>query len=186
MIGTHNSLTACPARNSFFNLVPFLWRCQTEPLSKQLREVHFFDIRIRFDKKGSIVYCHGLVDLAVDVPIDLLIRAFHSNNKKCRIVLERGKHEREFRELIARLTDAQYGKDVISHAIIKKGWKTVYGEAPILYDYSYVPVHSDRGFWYNLLHFKLSTPKRWARKHNPIITQLLKKSKTIHFMDYYK
>ena len=64
MIGSHNSMSYLPVRQWY--LKPFWWmaRCQSKTLMEQFctYEVRLFDIRVRFDKKGDLVFAHGPIE----------------------------------------------------------------------------------------------------------------------------
>lgn len=69
MIGSHNSMSYLPVRQWY--LKPFGWmaRCQSKDIDDQfsLCDVRLFDLRIRFDKKGNLVFAHGPVEFKGDV-----------------------------------------------------------------------------------------------------------------------
>lgn len=73
MIGSHNSMSYLPVRQWY--LKPFCWmaRCQSKTLSEQYRyyEVRLFDLRVRFDKNGDLVFAHGPIEFKED-PRDYL------------------------------------------------------------------------------------------------------------------
>ena len=179
MIGTHNSLTGYKPVHWYHRPFAFLWRCQTKTLKEQLeKNVGYFDIRIRMDKDGKIQFCHGLVDLKVPYALDLLLRILSDNNKKCRIIVERGW---DFN--VMNYIKPEYNISVVRQVIFKKGWRYAFFVKDDIKDYTYVPFYSDKGFWWNLMHMKFSTIRRYAKKHNPEITEELINDKTIHFMD---
>lgn len=95
MIGSHNSMSYLPVRQWY--LKPFWWmaRCQSKTLNEQFYTygVRLFDIRIRFDKNGEIIYAHGPIEFSgKDMQFylyDLNTWANDSNETVyCRIILE--------------------------------------------------------------------------------------------------
>ena len=63
MLGSHNSLTYLPCRKWWMYLINWAAKCQSKTLSEQYHSgVRYFDIRVRFDKKGKSVIAHGLVE----------------------------------------------------------------------------------------------------------------------------
>lgn len=63
MLGSHNSLTYLPCRKWWMYLINWAAKCQSKNLYEQYHSgVRYFDIRVRFDKKGKPVIAHGLVE----------------------------------------------------------------------------------------------------------------------------
>lgn len=63
MLGSHNSLTYLPCRKLWMYLINWAAKCQSKNLYEQYYSgVRYFDIRVRFDKKGKPVIAHGLVE----------------------------------------------------------------------------------------------------------------------------
>lgn len=189
MIGSHNSMTYLQPRYWIFRPFAFLWRTQTKNLKEQIKEgVDYVDIRVRRDSKFNWRLCHSIVDLqAKSKTITGLMQYIHHDLgiKKSRLLLERGFwiDEEAFKTAVNfYLAFSPYAKNV-TFVAIKKGWQVIKDADPPLIDYSYVPFKSNKGFWWNLAHLKLSTITKWARKHNPRITNKIKQSDTVHFMD---
>ena len=185
MLGTHNSLTSYPAKNKIVELFSPLWRCQTASFNEQLMfGVDYFDIRLRFDKNGEIVFCHGFADLHVIRSLRSILLSLANNGCKCRIIIERGENKGIFQ-----LLDKAYPRwaDVVDSVVVKKGWKALYNRSKHkIKDYSFVPFLSNKSFWYNLTHMKFSTIYQWADKHNPKTDYCqLKDDDVVHFMDYW-
>lgn len=66
-IGTHNSFTYLPVRQWWLKLFAFVARCQRVDFLKQIElGATFLDMRIRFDKDGMPVICHGLTEFKHD------------------------------------------------------------------------------------------------------------------------
>ena len=87
MYGSHNSLTGYkPMKWWGYLLRPFA-RCQRKDVEGQIAcGARAFDLRMRFDGKGGLVACHGLVEYKACVPE---IVALLENAGCCyRIVLE--------------------------------------------------------------------------------------------------
>ena len=68
MYASHNSLTGYkPKRWWGWFLLPFA-RCQRATLWQQMENgARVFDLRVRFDRDGCLVPCHGLVEFNSDV-----------------------------------------------------------------------------------------------------------------------
>ena len=183
MIGTHNSLSSARPRYGFFNLFIWLWRCQTQMFGEQLLFAHYFDIRIRFDKEGRLWFCHGIVDFDTPWTLDVLLKYVMRYKATCRVVIERGKVPADLMVMLAPYLSC------IHMVIVKKGWRVIYKDREREHlkfsDTTYVPFRSDRTFWQNLVHLKISTIKIWARRHNPPITQKLREDDVIHFLDHF-
>jgi len=72
-IASHNSWSFLPVRQWW--LRPFAWmaRCQSLNIEQQYYNHHIrhFDLRMRFDKDGNFVACHGLVNYRGNITNDL-------------------------------------------------------------------------------------------------------------------
>ena len=180
MIGSHNSYTFLPAKCRLFNWFSFLWRCQTRNIYEQKKSnVYYFDIRVRRDEDVWRV-CHGIVDFNLTFnSLEEIMNVFP--NKYVRLILERG-DTTLFKEEIARLED-KYPSLVFS--CIKKNWEILVNRDLSIIDSTYTPWLSGLSFWENIRRFNFfSTIKRWAKKHNPIINDIVIKDSKVHFMDY--
>ncbi len=185
MIGTHNSYTYLPARNKIFELFSFLWRTQVKDIREQkVMGVTYFDIRVRkHPTRESWIVCHGIVDLTLEF-FNLEEIAILFSNYNIRLILERG----GFNE---RINFTKQANKILKFPNvkfigIKKGWYIIYEDKSLNFiDYTYTPWLSGLSFWENIKRFNFfSTIKRWAKKHNPIINNDIKKDNTIYFMDY--
>lgn len=190
MIGSHNSFTFLPATKWYLRPFSFIWRCQDKNIKEQKAlGVEFLDVRIRIISKvknNSIIttytLCHGLVDLGNVKFIDLiqLINFIESFDCKYRLIIEEDKFYAPIEYIKA------YIKTHATNCIyfgLKKPWTCYFFKEDIQYvDYSYVPIYT--GEKPEGAKFVLNTIKKWARKHNPIITKELIKDDKIHFMDY--
>lgn len=181
MIGTHDSYTFLPARKKLFEWFSFLWRTQVKSIAQQKEiGVTYFDVRVRRDGDVWRV-CHGLVDFdLIFKSIGEIVNIF--SVYKVRIILERGGSEDLFREEVLKSIPCL----ALSFACIKKGWKVILNRDPHIFDYTYTPWLSGVSFWDNIKRFNFfSTIKRRAKKHNPVINDILKKDSTnVYFMDY--
>lgn len=191
MIATHNTLTCCPPLSPLHRLTAPIWRCQDQTFTTQLRQYEYFDLRIRFGKEGQIIFCHGLVDLNTGrLTLRSIMDSISFHGKKCRLLLERTtgpSAEDTFRDLVRYLI-TQY-PDTLTFAAVKKGWKVLYihptSHPSTVIDHTYRPVDTARGLLYNILHFRISTPRRYARRHSPILTQRMHTDPAIlHFIDF--
>lgn len=189
MIGSHNSMTYLQPRYWIFRPFAFLWRTQTKNLKEQIKEgVDYVDIRVRLDNNCDWRLCHGIVDLKAKFStIASLMDYIHLNLgiKKSRLLLEHDDNTsvEAFLTAIKILLEYSPYADNITFIGIKRSWRVIKNEDPDIVDYSYVPYQTGRRFWWNLRHMKISTISRWAKKHNPQITDQMKQSYTVHFMD---
>ena len=181
MIGTHDSYTFLPARKKLFEWFSFLWRTQVKSIAQQKEiGVTYFDVRVRRDGNVWRV-CHGLVDFCLTFKsIGEIVNIF--SVYKVRIILEREGSEDLFREEVLESIPCL----ALSFACIKSGWKVILDRDLHIFDYTYTPWLSGVSFWDNIKRFNFfSTIKRWAKKHNPVINDILKKDSTnVYFMDY--
>ena len=195
MIATHNTYTYQKALNKLFEVFHCFWRCQDLTIKDQYeRGVRYFDIRVHRKKDDNWGVCHGLVNVYggfSDLKMLYQVVRLHFPGAMCRIILEKGskKDEEIFRKELDRLREEfkDFG-EIVHQCIIKKTWKVLYaGKDLKIVDYCYTPILSGKSLWYNITHFKLSTIKRWAKKHNPIITQKMKEDPdTVYFLDFMK
>lgn len=180
MIGSHNSYTFLPAKCKILNWFSFLWRCQVKNIYEQKgSKVSYFDIRVRRDMSTWRI-CHGIVDFNLTFnSLEEIVNIF--SDKYVRLILERGDAVL-FKEEIARLED-KYPSLVFS--CIKKNWEILVNRDLSIIDYTYTPWLSGLSFWENIKRFNFfSTIKRWAKKHNPIMNDIVIKDSKVHFMDY--
>ena len=192
MIGSHNSFTHLASDSSLNNKFTWLWRCQDKTVVEQYEAgVRFFDIRVKaIEKKGKLMWeaCHGNAGLG---------KTFLSINAICtyvqkslpgatfRLLLEKSGNEDKFREDSLKAIE-KFG-DILLFVAIKSGWQVIYqsDKLPQIIDYCYVPWHSGDSFWTNIKNFEFSTIKKYAKEHNPEITQeLIDDPNVIHFMDF--
>lgn len=181
MLGTHDSYTFLKARYKVFELFSFMWRTQTKSILQQKQNgTRYFDIRIRRNNNKWRV-CHGLVDFNLTYStIKDIVDAFNGYN--IRIILERGNGRELF---IRELEDYKSTNSPIKFACIKKNWEIIIDNDLPLFDFTYIPWYSNLSFIENIKRFNfLNTIKRWANKHNPIITaDIIHSDDKIYFID---
>lgn len=199
MLGSHNSYTYLKAVNkSIFNKFTKYWRCQYKTVQEQYEAgVRFFDIRLtpEFVKQGNKdrLYwrvCHGAVNVdQLFASLSTCANYFKSlgSDVKIRILLEKGDED----DIALFKTDAEKVlkryKSIITQIVIKKNWNILYEDwkGIQIHDYCYIPWNSGKSFWYNIKHFTGSTIEKWAKEHNPVVTQEMIDDKVnIYFMDY--
>lgn len=186
MIGTHNSMTYLPPRRWWLKPFTFLWRCQDKTIEEQKKlGVTYLDIRIRLDSiKDKWFFCHGIVDVGKGFNnIGEVIEYLESTGCEYRLILERGNDSIKglfIHEIKANINIAKH----MVYAGIKKPWTTVLNiKSYLTIDYSYVPFYTGKRPE-NASKFNLTTIKKYAKKHNPVINKGLINSKIIYFMDY--
>lgn len=87
MYGSHDSLTGYPVRKWWMKPFQLFSRTQSLGLVTQYRMgVDIFDIRVRIDKRGELVACHGLVEYKANVLF--LIYFLEKVKKPYRVILE--------------------------------------------------------------------------------------------------
>lgn len=184
MIGTHDSFTYLKAKNKIFELFSFLWRTQTKDIKEQQKlGVTYLDVRVHRTIDGEWELCHGLVNF--DKKFKLLYDIFDIyKDFNIRLILEKGDDldESFFKKEVSFLP--KVNKNIACIAI-KKNWIVIIPEKFEIKDYSYVPFYSNLSFWQNIKRMNwFSTIKKWAKKHNPIITQKMKEdTNVVHFID---
>ena len=184
MIGTHDSFTYLKAKHKVYELFSFLWRTQTKTLIEQKElGVTYFDIRVHRTKDNEWELCHGLVNFNKSYS-SLVTLLKELTDFNIRLILEKGtkQDEIEFEKIIYSL---KYRYNNLVYSAIKKNWKILHDTHLSIIDYSYVPFYSNLSFWQNIKRMNwFSTIKKWAKKHNPIITQKMKENKDIvYFID---
>lgn len=110
-LGSHNTFTYLPAKRWWMKIFAITARCQRVDLMEQYElGVRLFDLRVRFDKNGAMVICHGLIEYQCQFSRLLLILDEINKKGDCymRIVLETAKpdkeQERRFRNLCSTLS----------------------------------------------------------------------------------
>lgn len=189
---THNSLTGHSPRHFWASLFSIFWKCQSRTIWQQkLAGATVLDIRVR--RRGNLWQsCHGLIDiwLTFDSVSDIVSFA-KAHGCSCRIILERGGSSDLF---VKEVNEAVFDEivngwqDTLLYAAIKKPWTEIYRNEKYVLgpDYTYIPWNTGQGFWWNIRHFKPSTIKRWAKKHNPELAKYpdIAAAKEIHTIDF--
>ncbi len=91
MIGSRCSFSFLPARKWWMRPFEFMARCQTKTIQEQYASsVRIFDVRVRFDERGHVYVCHGL--LVYRITEEELFKTFDwidsMGDCSCRIMLE--------------------------------------------------------------------------------------------------
>lgn len=87
MYGSHNSLTGYKPMKWWGRLLQPFARCQRETVERQMEGgTRAFDLRVRFDKGGRLIPCHGWVGYEADVPA--VIARLENAGYCYRVVLE--------------------------------------------------------------------------------------------------
>ncbi len=184
-------MTYLKATKWYLRPFSFIWRCQDKNVQEQKElGVSYLDIRIRrvrYTRRGQTGYhyrfCHGLVDLGnfrFDGICDLL--EYLERLGCCyRLIVERGDTEWISGSGLVEIV-GDYAPNCL-YVGIKKPWTVLFSRRNVaIRDYSYVPFYT--GEKPSGARFHLSTIKRWARRHNPVIDDELVNDSVIHFMDY--
>lgn len=188
MLGTHNSCTYLDAKNPFYEFFSFLWRTQDKTIRQQMEAgATYFDYRVRRDGNEWRL-CHGMVDFDITVShLQDLLYPFPTHH--IRIILEKvslpdrrngvvDKFKKEIEEC------RKY--PCLAYAAIKPGWEVVYDDGSALVDFTYTPWLTGLSFWENIKRGNFfSTIRKWAKKHNPTITDEIKNSaQPVYFVDF--
>lgn len=66
IIGSHNSWSYLPSKKWWMTPFRFIAKCQDLTIIEQYnRGVRCFDLRVRFDKNGNLMLCHGLLQYKI-------------------------------------------------------------------------------------------------------------------------
>lgn len=178
MIATHNSFTYLEPTQWWAKPFAPWWRCQDKQFRRQIKDgVKFLDIRIAADKKQRWTLAHGAVTLKYNRNIYALLHELKLKKIYCRLVLEKGdkNDEQLFINEFAHAPESDgtniYKTYNVTQLIIKKRWRTVREyRSFIVFDNSYVPLHSDKP-WYkqlpNIIKMPFITIRQWAKRNNP-------------------
>lgn len=191
MIGSHDTFTYLKSTNSLYNTVTQFWRTQTKTLAEQYEVgVRYFDVRIVFDKKMGNKNlwraAHGDCKLnKLFLGIQSIINIFSAlPGSVFRIVLEDSKDKDLFIEELNSISD----KKGLVYAAIKNPWILIWEDKNARFniqDFTYKPIDTGKSVWYNITHFKLSTIKSWAEKHNPVLSQqMIDDPINVYWIDY--
>ncbi len=185
MIGTHDSMTFLRARWSVMEIFAWLWRTQIQDVDGQRRAgTGYLDIRVR-RRKGRWQVCHGLVDLRMSFSsLREILETYR--DFKVRLILERGS-SLEFETVMPRLAE-EYPN--LSFACVKHGWEVIINRDPEIRDYTFIPwlsglsVHDNMSRLWNIIRSREPVSiASWARLYNPVVTEEMRNSEVVHFMD---
>ena len=184
MIGTHDSFTYLKAKNKIYELFSFLWRTQTKSIKGQKElGVKYLDVRVHKTKGNQWELCHGLINF--NKQYNTLYNLMEDlSDFKIRLILEKGtKADEEVFKFIIYKLSYKYSNLVFS--AIKKNWKVLHNTLLSIIDYTYIPFYSNLSFWQNIKRMNwFSTIKKWAKRHNPIITQKMREDNdVVYFID---
>lgn len=97
-IASHNTFTYLPVRHWWMKPFAFMARCQRVDFGEQwLAGARLFDLRVRFDKEGNYIICHGLMEYECEPTfLDNIFR--YMDYGRFRVVLETNKPDMEQEE----------------------------------------------------------------------------------------
>lgn len=127
-LGTHNSMTYLPVKKWWMKPFRFMAKCQAVTLKEQYKlGSRMFDLRVRFDKKGTPYFCHGLISFKGNV--EQALQFLNKRGVMVRLILETNKdnvyQEAMFLEFCDRVKE-QYNRIKFFGGIRKGGWLTLY------------------------------------------------------------
>lgn len=69
LIGSHNTMSYLPPRKWWGKLIRFTAKCQSANIEDQIKRYgcRLFDIRVRYNDCGDLVFAHGVVEFEGDV-----------------------------------------------------------------------------------------------------------------------
>lgn len=184
MVASHDSLTYSKVKNPILKLFSGIWKTQELPLVEQYKKVRYFDIRIYKDKKHKWRICHGLVDFIYTFDsIEDLCEEMKSRfpDAYYRVILEKYKDENEAWDFMEEVSCLNYYSK-LDWIVIKKGWKTLKVGKFNYVDYTcklntFKEILGMAKYWFSI--------KKWAKKHNPEITEeMINDPNTVYFYDF--
>ena len=143
ILGSHDSMTYLPVQQWY--LKPFKWmaQCQSKTITEQYNYgVRLFDLRVRFNDSGDLIFAHGPITFKGDVYKTLEILNSFPEKVYCRILLESNSpmkdqdlQEEHFIYFCSSIVE-NYSNIKFFGGNRKYDWKKVYdfGEEPILDD----------------------------------------------------
>lgn len=183
ILGTHDTMTYATPTKWWMKPFKKYGECQTLSIKEQLNiGVTYFDLRIRFDKKGKPYFCHGLLEFSEDVNSVLSMLDSHCDKSPIylRLMLEITKEDKKQEEMFDeyRLYIAKNYSN-LNIWFCKK--YNLYVPQKI-FGYNLVEKYE----WINSVKKFLLTPKFFARQYNKEILDLLPKYQedTILVVDY--
>ena len=187
MICAHNTFTF-RKRNLIAELFSCFWRCQSKSISELYYDydVRCFDIRVTLDN-GRWKVTHGLVDLDIEFwTLDEISDYFkvHYPHAYVRVINENC----DFLSISKITYESSRHHDNIFSICIKNPWKVLYEKFEIV-DCCCHLFNWDLGlsFWQNLKQFDITSwsVKRWAKKHNPEITEdMINDENKVYLIDF--
>lgn len=130
-LGTHNSMTYLKPKKWYLYPLQFIARCQSKTIKEQYEKygIRYFDLRIRFDKKGNPEFAHGMMSYKGNV--DDILEYLNSHNEKVQvrfsleILKENLEQEKQF-QLYCALCESLYPNLKFHCGGRKYDWKIVY------------------------------------------------------------
>lgn len=199
MIGTHNTFTYLEATNSLYNVFNAFWRCQEISVRDQYNMgVRLFDIRVSevFENgKKWWQVGHGIAKVKQKfVNLENICIYFKSQypGSMIRLMLEDKSDEEAILNRFKKEADTviKKYKDMIWTIYIKRPWTLLFeGKHFDIKEYCCYLFNwdVDASLSQNIKNFSLeaSSIKKWAKNHNPQITQeMIDDKDTLYFMDY--
>lgn len=186
ILGSHNSLTYLKPTSILGRIFKGIGRCQRVDYKKQYElGVRYFDLRVRFNKKGDIEVAHGLNSYKIsDKELDSFVNwVGQTPDVYCRILLELRKKvddedlQKEHFEYLCDALEITYPGKFFEGRVVYS-WEQVY-------DFSYKPLYIEK-------HASVCSPKIvddwyplwYAKTKNKKIRRLYGKEGIIVYMDF--
>lgn len=199
MIGTHNSFTYLECTNSLYNAFGCYWRCQEISIKEQYdMGVRVFDIRVSYTHENGKLWWqvgHGFAKVKQKfVNLENICVYFKTQYKGSyvRIMLEDGADDEnvlnQFKTQSKKIVNKY--SNMIWTIYIKRPWECLYEcnkftvQEYCCYLFNW---DVDASLSQNIKNFSFeaSSIKKWARNHNPEITEeMIVDPNKIYFMDY--
>lgn len=170
ILGSHNTFTYLPAKKWWMKIIPGIGKCQEVNYETQYADygVRLFDLRVRFDKHGKLVVCHGLAEykMSKDDVIDFLSFLDYQGDSYCRVELElRSKSKDEsfqkdcFKAFCTEITNLFPNVKFIGGDVMYSGENAYKFENSLAYEEMHASVCSPKIIddWY---------PKYYAKRNN--------------------
>ena len=106
-LASHNSFSYLPARQWWLKPFAFTARCQRDDIGLQeYNGVHLFDLRVRFDKYGNPIICHGLIEYKHSSDfVYKWLRILNTGRNTMRVVLETNKPNNEQEDMFRKFCE---------------------------------------------------------------------------------
>lgn len=132
ILGTHNSMSYLKPDKWWMNLFNIFAKCQNKNIDEQFEHgAKCIDLRVYFDNR-EWYFAHGLINYKKDVNLKHILDYISFRVKELpiqdcyiRIILEKGKHFKEFNELCSNLPDL-YPNMIFIGGYSKKNWESIY------------------------------------------------------------